>query len=58
VTYISEEYTNRYFNKLIDKGYPAAIIMVGILFDRELRSLKDIQGSISMLSYYRVAPDR
>lgn len=58
MTYVSEEHTNRCFNELINKGYPAAIIMVGILFDRELGSLKDMQGSISMPSYYRAAPDR
>lgn len=58
MTYVSEEHTNRCFDELVDKGYPAAIIVVGILFDRELGSLKDMQGSISMPSYCRAAPDR
>ncbi len=56
--YVSEEHTNRCFNELVNKGYPAVIIVVGILFDRELGLLKDMQGSISMLSYCRAAPDR
>ena len=37
VRFLSKEHTDRCFDKVVGKGYDAAIVVVGALFDRGLR---------------------